>query len=249
MAAQPTNPAGDPALPHAAAPQPDGDEASAASPTEDDDDRAGVDDSDDDESADDGAEVAEDDAAGGESESLGEGADDGFWIQVASLRLKEKAERMAARLRKRGHDARASAYGGPRAGWWHVVRIGPYVTRLEAETARLAFVRQESMPSEVQPRAHGPYYIQVASLRSEARAKTQAARLRRLGHNAVVRAATSKTGPWYCVRVGPFDFETDVLGYQKILEERDGVKGEITPRVSEPEPASEPASEPESESD
>ena len=202
---------------------------------------------------DDGDEPSADDESAADDDSDHDGADDtdsddaatvgeeqGFWIQVASLRLKEKADRMAARLKNKGYDARSMAYGGPRAGWWHVVRLGPYVTRLEAEKAKLAFVRAERGTAAVVPRAHGPFNIQIASLRSEARAKTAAGRLNRLGHNARVGTLkTSKRGVWHTIRVGPFDFETDAWGYLKLLE-KDGVKGEITPRPKNPPPAEEP---------
>jgi len=202
----------------------DGDEPSAddESTADDDSDHDGADDTD--------------------SDDVATGAEQGFWIQVASLRLKEKADRMAAKLKNKGYDARSMAYGGPRAGWWHVVRIGPYVTRLEAEKAKLAFVRAERGTAAVVPRAHGPFNIQIASLRSEARAKTAAGRLNRLGHNARVGTLkTSKRGVWHTIRVGPFDFETDAWGYLKLLE-KDGVKGEITPRPKNPPPAEEPTS-------
>lgn len=163
-------------------------------------------------------------------------AQDGFWIQAASLRLKEKADRLAEKLRDKGYDAQSMAYGDRRAGWWHVVRIGPYFTRMEAEKARVAFARTERMNTAVLPRAHGPYYIQIASLRSKARADKEVRRLHRLGHNAVVGTINTKArGTWYTLRVGPFDFETDAYGYQKLLES-DGVRGDITPRPKNPPP-------------
>jgi cell division septation protein DedD len=164
----------------------------------------------------------------------GEQVGAGFWIQVASLRVKEKAERLAEQLRERGHAARAEPYGEPRAGWWHVVRMGPYATRLEAETARLALAREQTSPSMVLPRARGPYYLQLASLRSEPRAQDLATKLRRRGHYAYVRGVPSGQGTWHCVRIGPFDSQADALGYQKLLRERDGHEGEVAPRSHDP---------------
>jgi cell division septation protein DedD len=160
-----------------------------------------------------------------------DGADGNFWIQVASLPLKEKADRLAAQLRKKGHKAQTLAYGGPRAGWWHVVRLGPYPTRIDAESARLDFVRSEPMATVVMPRARGPYHIQIASLRSESGAKNLAARLARNGHSAVTRSVTTrKSGTWYTVRVGPFDSVIDAEAYQTLLEQHGNAKGEIVPR-------------------
>lgn len=162
--------------------------------------------------------------------------DDGFWIQVASLRLKEQSDRLAKRLRDRGHDAESQAYGGARAGWWHVVRIGPFDTRIEAEKARLEFVAKERLRSTmVLPKAKGPYYVQVGSIRSEAGATKFRQKLERQGHHAYVQAVGSKkNGVWHIVRVGPFDVDSDAIAYQKILKERDGVSGEIVPRPSTP---------------
>ena len=178
--------------------------------------------------------AADDESEG--SADTDEGAQDGYWIQAASLRLKEKADRLAQKLSDKGYNAQSMAYGGPRAGWWHVVRIGPYVTRMEAEKARLAFVRAERMNTAVLPRAHGPYYVQIASLRSQGGANKEARRLQRLGHNAVVGTIKTKSrGTWFTLRVGPFDFESDAYGYQKLLE-ADGVQGDITPRPKTPPP-------------
>jgi len=161
-------------------------------------------------------------------------AEGGFWIQAASLKLKEKADALAEKLSDKGYRAQSMAYGGPRAGWWHVVRLGPYDTRMDAERARIAFTRAERMKTAVVPRAHGPYQIQLASLRSETRANKMVRRLGRLGHNA--RVGTVKTrsnGTWYTIRVGPFDFESEVLAYQDLLE-ADGFEGRIRPRPKQP---------------
>lgn len=183
----------------------------------------------------------------GVDDTVDEGVDDGaddtahgdFWIQVASLPLKEKADRLSAQLRKKGHKAETFAYGGPQAGWWHVVRIGPYPSRIDAESARLDFVRSEPMSTVVMPRARGPYHIQIASLRSESAAKKLAARLTRHGHAAVARAvAMGKSGTWYTVRVGPFDSVEDAEAYQKLLDQHGNTQGEIVPR---PAPAATPA--------
>jgi cell division septation protein DedD len=175
-----------------------------------------------------------------DSATAGEGQ---FWIQLASLPLREKAERLAASLRKRGHKARAMAYGGPQAGWWHVVRLGPFDSRMAAETARLDFAQTERMKSEVIPRARGPFQIQLASVRAEKDAQSLAARLSRQGHAATVRTLAGSRGTWYAVRVGPFDAEQDAIAYQKLLEERSNVSGDILPRAPLP-PAPAPSSVP-----
>lgn len=169
-------------------------------------------------------------------------SDGKFWIQLASLPLREKAERLAASLRKRGHNARAMAYGGPQAGWWHVVRLGPFDSRMAAETARLDFAQTERMKSEVVPRARGPFQIQLASVRAEKDAHSLATKLSRQGHAATVRTVAGSRGTWYAVRVGPFDTEQDAAAYQKLLEERSNVSGDILPR--KPLPAPGPSSDP-----
>ncbi|HNS95314.1 MAG TPA: SPOR domain-containing protein [Polyangiaceae bacterium] len=153
-----------------------------------------------------------------------------FWIQLASLPLRENAERLAAKLRKRGHDAQAMAYGGPSAGWWHVVRLGPYESRMDAEKARLDFVKAEPMKTEVIPRARGEYQIQLASVRSEKQAQTLVRRLSRQGHPAALRTINTAKGVWYAVRVGPFDSKQDAIGYRHLLEEYSHVTGDLLPR-------------------
>jgi len=205
-----------------------------------------------DDSPDEGDESADDRVSPEDAADKDEGADDTdsaapgegqFWIQLASLPLREKAERLAASLRKRGHKARAMAYGGPQAGWWHVVRLGPFDSRMAAETARLDFAQTERMKSEVIPRARGPFQIQLASVRAEKDARSLAAKLSRQGHAATVRTIAGSRGTWYAVRVGPFDSEQDALAYQKLLEERSNVSGDILPRAPLP-PAPAPSSDP-----
>ncbi|MCU0690414.1 MAG: SPOR domain-containing protein [Polyangiaceae bacterium] len=106
--------------------------------------------------------------------------------------------------------------------------------RLLRCASRLALAREQTSPSMVLPRARGPYYLQLASLRSEPRAQDLATKLRRRGHYAYVRGVPSGQGTWHCVRIGPFDSQADALGYQKLLRERDGHEGEVAPRSHDP---------------
>ncbi|MFC1643300.1 SPOR domain-containing protein, partial [Myxococcota bacterium] len=59
-------------------------------------------------------------------------SDGAFYVQVASFEVKERADQRARALRDQGVSASSFAYGGPKAGWWHVVRIGPFQNRPEA---------------------------------------------------------------------------------------------------------------------
>ncbi len=150
-----------------------------------------------------------------------------FQVQVASFEVKETAEALARELAGRGLSAHSEAYGGPQAGWWHVVRIGPLPSRVEAERLRLNLPAPESLAAFVLPRANGTYHLQVASLRSAPKAEALAARLRRRGHQARVTEAQG----WHCVRVGPFDSRDEAEGYQTLFAAREGIESRVIPFV------------------
>jgi cell division septation protein DedD len=153
-----------------------------------------------------------------------------FFVQVASFEVKENAEARARELSKQGFGAHSEAYGGPEAGWWHVVRVGPFRSRAEAEELRLKLPPQDSTRAFVLPRPSGIYHLQVASLKSAAKAEQLAGRLRRRGHHVRVTEAPHRgQSPWHCVRVGPFDSRDEAEGYRILFEAREGLGARVIP--------------------
>jgi len=158
-----------------------------------------------------------------------------FFVQVASFEVKENAEALARELTRLGFGAHSEAYGGPGAGWWHVVRIGPFQSRAEAEARRLKLPPASSTAAFVLPRPSGIYHLQVASLKSAAKAEQLAGRLRRRGHHVRVTEVPHRgRGAWHCVRVGPFDSRDEAEGYRILFEAREGIGGRVIPFAPEP---------------
>jgi len=155
---------------------------------------------------------------------------EGYFIQVASLRLKETADDLAADLRKQGHPAQSVPYGQSGGKWWHVVRIGPFQTRVEAEARRLALDPVSRGSATVFPRARGHFHVQVASLRSRDRAVEVLNQLLQRGYVARVSAVQGADGGrWHCVRVGPLDSRSEAEQLRALLKSRDGVDGQVIP--------------------
>ena len=154
----------------------------------------------------------------------------GFHIQVASLKVKETAERLAESLRKQGFRARSDPYGYSRSNWWHVVRIGPFTARIAAEGRRLQLGPVQRATAVVLPRAHGKYHVQVASLRSQEKAADLLEQLRQRGYRArITTVGRSGEERWHCVRIGPFDSREEAKEYRGLLEAREGIESEIVP--------------------
>lgn len=143
-------------------------------------------------------------------------SDDGsYYIQVASLRSKKRAELLMKRLSRQGHHADVRAVGLRNRGWWHSVRIGPFGTRMEAEIYRLEFEPFQGHTAVVVPRARGPFHVQVASVRSQSKADDLVEKLRQRGHHARrSRARSSDDGGWYLVRIGPFPTRAEAEAYR-----------------------------------
>jgi cell division septation protein DedD len=153
-----------------------------------------------------------------------------FVLQVASFEVKEVADGVARGLADQGFPARSEAYGGPKAGWWHVVRLGPFANRPEAEAMRLKLPLGQAKSAIVLPRPTGIYHVQVACLKSQRAAEDMADKLRARAHQARVTAAPDGgEAPWYCVRVGPFDDREEAEKYRGLLEARQGMSGRVIP--------------------
>lgn len=152
-----------------------------------------------------------------------------FYVQVASYRTKENADTRADELKQRGLPAQSVAYGGPSAGWWHAVRLGPFETRTEAEERRFDLDRHERVASYVLPRSNGKYHVQVASFSKAEDAEPVAKRFAAQGHQTKVTRVRMNGKYWYCVRIGPFDNEEEAKGYQKLVDNVPGTKSTVIP--------------------
>jgi cell division septation protein DedD len=159
---------------------------------------------------------------------------------VASLRLKETAEHLAATLRRQGFRASSTPYGHSRAGWWHAVRIGPFPTRVDAEARRLMLGPTERSTAVVMPRARGKIHLQIASVKSMDQAKTLLDRLRRRGYAARI-TTVGKVGDdrWHCVRIGPLDTREEADDFRRLLAAREGLDSQVIPFLQTTPPAEE----------
>jgi len=153
-------------------------------------------------------------------------ASDAYYVQVAAFRTEEQADERARALAALGQNAQS--YDGPNTGW-HVVRIGPFKTRGEAEKQRLALARNERQGAFVLPRSNGLFHVQVASLESEEAAQQVAADYSAAGHTTKVTRVRMSGKYWYCVRIGPFDTRAEALAYQKLVRDRPGIQTRVIP--------------------
>lgn len=161
--------------------------------------------------------------------------DPGYHILVASLRSKQRAELLAKRLQRKGHLARRQAVGLRSSGWWHTIRIGPFESRVEAETYRLRFHSSETRGWEVRPRSNGRFHLQVASLRSREKAEELRERLSRRGHRARRKLLSSRgRGAWHAVRIGPFDTRDEADAYRTAFEQREERPAAVVPYEPRP---------------
>lgn len=156
-----------------------------------------------------------------------------FFIQAGSFKVKETAEGVAQQLRREGLEAQAVNYGGPKAGWWHVVRIGPFDSRVAAEIQRLKLPLSHRQSAFVLPRAKGHHHVQVASLRDQQKAESLALGIAKQGHAARVVSVGPAGHVWYTVRVGPFDGREEAEAYRLVLESQAQVQGQVIPFAGE----------------
>lgn len=73
---------------------------------------------------------------------------DRYWLQVASFKVKNDAERMKAALILKGFDVTITNTSFSQGGWFRVL-IGPYQTKGEAEKIQLAVANQEHIKGMV----------------------------------------------------------------------------------------------------
>ena len=152
-----------------------------------------------------------------------------FFVQVASYRNKEHADLKAADLSKNHLPAQSVAYGGPAAGWWHAVRLGPFEKRSDAEASRFKLELSERRQAYVLPRSNGKFHVQVASFAEKQKADEVAKGFAVQGHATKISRVTMAGQAWYCVRIGPFETREEALGYQQLVRDIPGGKSEVIP--------------------
>lgn len=152
-----------------------------------------------------------------------------FYVQVASYKTQAPADARASALSASGLPAQVSAYGGPDAGWWHAVRLGPFKTRADAEASRFKLHASDRRQSYVLPRSNGKYHVQVASFAKEEQAKDVAKSFAAQGHATKISRIRMAGQRWFCVRIGPFDTREEALEYQPLVKDIPGGKSEVIP--------------------
>ena len=152
-----------------------------------------------------------------------------YYVQLASYRIQEDADAHVAELAGRKLQAKAVAYGGPSAGWWHAVRMGPFKERADAEAQRFTLEAHERRAAYVLPRANGKFHVQVASFAEVEQAEQVAKRFSAEGHATKVTRVRMSGKYWHCVRIGPFDTREEALGYKRLVRDIPGSQSTVIP--------------------
>jgi cell division protein FtsN len=157
--------------------------------------------------------AAEDEAPNSVDEALKDGS---YYVRVASYKDKDDAAGYAATLSARSLVAHASA--DPAGSSWHLVRLGPFQSRGEAEKARFKLKVHERLKAYVLPRSNGKYHVQVGSFNTPEKAEPVAKRFAALGHATKVSRVKMGDQRWHCVRIGPFDTAEEAASYQELVK-------------------------------
>jgi cell division protein FtsN len=152
-----------------------------------------------------------------------------YYVQLASYRTKAPADQHAAELAARGLPAQSAAYGGPEAGWWHAVRMGPFENRAAAEARRFELGIQDRQNAYVLPRSNGKFHVQVASFAEQEEAEQVAKRFTQEGHATKVTRVKMSGSYWHCVRIGPFDTREEAQEYRKLVKDVPGSESTVIP--------------------
>lgn len=157
-----------------------------------------------------------------------------YYVQLASYHAKEPADAQAADLEARGFKAQSAAYGGPEAGWWHAVRLGPFKERAEAEKQRFDLPVHERRSAYVLPRSNGKFHVQVASFAEREEAEQVAKTFRAQGHATKVTRVKMSGTYWFCVRIGPFDTRDEATAYKALVADIPGSESTVIPFAPPP---------------
>ncbi len=168
---------------------------------------------------------SQDDAKAGVPAAVGENF---VYLQLASFRLRETADQVAAELVGKGLRAVSVPYGMVKGEWWHAVRVGPYGKRIDAEKERLALSGQYRDESIIVPRTRGSFHIRAASFQKKENAERLSRQLCNRGHRArVLGLQNPQISPWFGVYIGAFETRQDAVEYLELLQSRDAVVGEV----------------------
>lgn len=157
-----------------------------------------------------------------------------YYVQLASYHTKERADAQAAELKARGFKAQSAAYGGPEAGWWHAVRLGPFAERAEAEKQRFNLPIHERRSAYVLPRSNGKFHVQVASFAEKEEAEQVMKTFAAQGHSTKVTRVRMSGTYWYCVRIGPFDTREEAAAYKALVADIPGSESTVIPFAAPP---------------
>lgn len=163
------------------------------------------------------------------ADTLAPGIPGAFYVQLASYRTKETADEHAKALVTRGFSAQSIAYGGPAAGWWHAVRLGPFKDRVSAEKSRFDLEPSDRRTSYVLPRSNGKFHVQVASFAEREEAEQVAKTFSANGHSTKVTRVKMSGSYWHCVRIGPFDTREEALAYKTLVPDVPGSQSTVIP--------------------
>jgi len=163
------------------------------------------------------------------ADALAPGIPGAFYVQLASYRTKETADEHAKALVARGFSAQSIAYGGPAAGWWHAVRLGPFEDRVSAEKSRFDLEPVDRRASYVLPRSNGKFHVQVASFAEREEAEQVAKTFSANGHSTKVTRVKMSGSYWHCVRIGPFDTREEALAYKALVPDVPGSQSTVIP--------------------
>ena len=159
-----------------------------------------------------------------------------FYVQLASYRTKETADTHAKALAARGFSAQSIAYGGPAAGWWHAVRLGPFDDRGAAEKSRFDLEVADRRAAYVLPRSNGRFHVQVASFAAREEAERVAKSFAANGHATKVTRVKMSGSYWHCVRIGPFDTREEAVAYKTLVPDVPGSQSTVIPFPPPPAP-------------
>ena len=150
-----------------------------------------------------------------------------YHVQVASYRGKQDAAEYASTLSARGLQAQSSP--DPSGAAWHLVRLGPFQSRGEAEKARFKLKLHERDKAVVLPRSNGKYHVQVGSFASQEEAQPVAKRFAAQGHATKISRIKMGDRRWHCVRIGPFDTAEEAADYQELVKEISNTESAVIP--------------------
>lgn len=162
-------------------------------------------------------------------DSLEQAKPGAYYVQLASYRTKETADAHAKALVSRGLPAQSLAYGGPAAGWWHAVRLGPFEDRVSAEKRRFELTSVDRRAAYVLPRSNGKFHVQVASFAQREEAERVAKSFNAEGHPTKVTRVKMSGSHWHCVRIGPFDTREEAVAYKALVPDVPGSQSTVIP--------------------